>query len=407
MEESSPKRKINFFDYLPKIVLFIIVFAFGIWVGQNVALPFGSNNQPILKLLGKDTPKEIQVDFSQFWDVWDKITTEYLEKNSLDTQKLVYGAIAGMVQATGDPYTVFLSPEQNKDFQDSLSGTYQGVGIELDIRDNKLVVVAPIDGSPAQKAGIQAGDQILQIDSVDASTMTIQDAVQKIRGKEGTSVKLKLERGLTTFDVSLNRENITIKSVEFADLGGGIAKIKVSRFGDTTFDEWNSAVAKVVAGGFKKLVLDLRNDPGGRLDYAIAIAGDFVPKGTTVVQEEDASGKKQPFPSPTEPRLGGVQVVVLINKGSASASEIVSGALRDLKNATLVGETSFGKGTVQKVENLKNGAGLHITFAKWLTPNGTWVHKKGLKPDVEVKMTAEEQKSRKDSQLDKALQMLK
>jgi len=403
------KPKINFSVLVPKVIFVILVFIFGIWVGQNVALPFGKQRAPIFRVLNQGAPREIQTDFAPFWDVWGRITADYLERAKLDPQKLLYGAISGMVRAVGDPYTVFLSPEENQEFELSLSGIYEGVGIELDLRDSKLVVVAPIEGSPAAKAGVWAGDTILEIDGTDASTLTIQEAVQKIRGKAGTSVKLKLARGGQVSDLTITRAKITIKSVEFADLGGGVAQVKIIRFGgdEATFKEWDEAVNKIVAGGFKKLILDLRNNPGGRLDYATAVASDFAEKGTTLMWEEDASGKKIPSASAKEPRLKDLKVVVLINKGSASASEIVAGALRDDRGVKIVGETSFGKGTIQRVDDLAGGAGLHITFAKWLTPSGFWVNKVGLKPDVEVKPTEDDIKNKRDPQLEKAKELLK
>lgn len=195
METEKSKKGFSnkFINYLPQVILFVLLFTFGVWVGQNVSLPFG-DQKPSFKISNKNTPKEIQADFQTFWDVWEKITTSYLEKSKLDSQKLIYGAIAGMVKAVGDPYTVFLDPTENREFEEVLSGTFEGVGIELDVRDGKLIVVAPIAGTPAAKADVQPGDQILEIDGSDASTLTIQEAVKKIRGQAGTSIKLKLKR---------------------------------------------------------------------------------------------------------------------------------------------------------------------------------------------------------------------
>lgn len=404
IQKKSFSKKVS--EIIPKFVFITIVFAFGIWVGQNVVFPFSSDRAPIFNIANQNTPTQIKADFAPFWDAWDKVTSGYLERSKIDPQKLIYGAIAGMVNSLGDPYTVFLDPEQNREFELSLSGTYEGVGIEIDIRDKTLVVVAPIDGTPAQKAGVQAGDKILQIDGEDTSGMSIQDAVAKIRGERDTKIVLGLGRNGKKLDVTITRAKIVIKSVEFADLGDGVAKIKITRFGDNTFSEWSKAVNKFVATGYKKLIIDVRNNPGGRLDHSISIAGDFVNKGTTVVIEEEASGKQMPFKTENEPRLKGVKTVILINKGSASASEIVAGALRDLLGAKLVGETTFGKGSIQKVEDLASGAGLHITFAKWLTPKGTWVNKEGLKPDVKVKRTPEDVKADRDPPLDRAKQLL-
>ncbi|OGY25298.1 MAG: hypothetical protein A2Z11_02970 [Candidatus Woykebacteria bacterium RBG_16_43_9] len=408
-QEVKPKKNISrkISETLPRLIFIIIIFVFGIWVGQNVALPFAPDRGSLFSISNQNTPREIKADFAPFWEAWDTVTSEFLERNKLDPQDLIYGAIRGMVQSVGDPYTVFLDPKQNSDFELSLSGTYEGIGIEIDIRDNQLVVVAPIDGTPAQKAGVQAGDKILEIDGEDTVVMTIQEAVQKIRGEMGGDVVLKLGRNGKNLDVTITRAKIVIKSVEFEDLGGGTARIKINRFGDNTFAEWSKGVNQFVSGGFKKLVLDLRNNPGGRLDHSISIAGDFVNKGTTVVMEEDSSGKQIPFKTENQPRLKGVKVVVLLNKGSASASEIVAGALRDTLAVKLVGETSFGKGTIQRVDDFPSGAGLHITFAKWLTPKGTWVNQKGIKPDIEVKLTEKDIKAKRDPQLDRAKQLLK
>ncbi|HEX7456501.1 MAG TPA: S41 family peptidase [Candidatus Nanoarchaeia archaeon] len=411
MELTGNQRKKNIARWvsnqIPKAISIILIFAFGVWVGQNVALPFGSNQAPVFRILNKNTPQHVQVDFAPFWNVWDKISTDYLERARLDPQQLLYGAISGMVDAVGDPYTVFLNPEQNAEFELALSGTYEGVGIELDVRNDQLVVVAPIEGTPAAKAGVAAGDKILEIDGINTSTLTIQEAVQKIRGKTGSRVVFRLQRDTKVFDVKLTRAKITLKSVEFEDLGGGIAQIKIIRFGDNTLTQWSKAANKVVTRGYTKLILDLRNNPGGRLDYSISIAGDFLSKDTTVVIQEDSSGRQVPARSESDAKLGNVKVVILINKGSASASEIVAGALRDQLGVKLVGEATFGKGTIQKVDDLAGGAGLHITFAKWLTPKGTWVNQKGLKPDIEVKLTEKDIAADRDPQLDRAKQLLR
>jgi carboxyl-terminal processing protease len=408
MEETNKNKIIKqIVDFLPKIIFVGLVFVLGIWVGQNVVLPFGPQRTPTINILNKNAPNQMQVDFKPFWDVWGTLTNDYLDRSKIDPQKLLYGAISGMVSSVGDPYTVFLDPTQNKEFDVVMSGTYDGIGVELDSRDGKLVVIAPISGTPAAKAGVEAGDVILKIDGADASAMSIQDAIQKMRGKAGTKVTLGISRGTQNLEFTITRANIVIKSVNFKDLGGGIGEISISSFGDNTLDEWNSEVSEFLSSSDRKLVLDLRNNPGGRLDYGLEIAGDFVSSGKTLMLEEDSSGNKTPYTAPKDGRLKDIDVVVLINKGSASASEIVSGALRDSRGVKLVGETSFGKGTVQRVDTLPDGSGLHITFAKWLTPSGFWVHGVGLKPDVEVKMTDADTAAGRDPQLDKAKELLK
>ncbi len=404
MEQQNINLKQNF----PKFIIAVFLFVLGIWVGRNVDIPFlptpdQGKYQVLNKLYQKDS-----VDFATFWEAWDKLNTTYLNKKDLSGEKLLQGAIAGMVSAAGDPYTSYFSPDDNQSFNDELSGTFEGVGMELGSKSGKLVVIAPLEDSPAAKAGILAGDQIVAIDGKDASKMTIADAVSKVRGKAGTKIKLQLLRSGKDkpLDLELTRAKINVKSIKHK-IEGDTAIINITRFGDTTKQEWDDIVNELSTKGIKKIVLDLRNDPGGRLDTAIYIGGDFLTTKDVVVQQEDSDGKRQQFNSDKEGRLQGDKVVVLINKGSASASEIVTGALRDHKKATTLGETSFGKGTVQAVNDLKDGSGLHITIAKWLTPKGDWIHGKGITPDIKIDLTEEDLTSGTDPQLAKALELLK
>ncbi len=402
------KNKYNtkFDEIFPKVIVGLIIFLAGIWVGQNVYLPFGSRT-PIFNFTNTKPPSDVTVDFSPFWDVWQKVSNSYLDKSKIDPQKLLYGAISGMVKAVGDPYTVFLDPAQNKAFTDTLSGTYQGVGIELGAKKGKLVVISPLQGTPAEKAGVRAGDVILGIDDKDTTDLTVPEAVQLIRGKAGTKIKLLIQRqGRTPFEVTMTRASITVKSVTLA-LKGGVPVVTLSRFGDSTNTEWDSVANKILTGNYNKMILDLRNDPGGRLDQAIYVAGEFLPKGSTVLIQEDANGKKTPVTSSREGQLQDIKLVILVNEGSASAAEIVSGALRDDNGIKLVGVKTFGKGTVQQVEDLADGSGLHITEDKWLTPNGTWVNEKGLSPDFSVKLTDADFNAGRDPQLAKALVLIR
>ena len=395
--------------YLPFLILGAILFVLGLIVGQNFVLPFGVNPERKITITGEKTPANIKVNFSPFWEAWDSVTKNYLEPGKVDPQKLLYGAISGMVGAVGDPYTVFLDPNENKDFNSELEGTYQGVGIQLGFRDSKLVIIAPLDGTPAKNAGVRPGDVILGIDDKDTSNLTLPEAVKLIRGEPGTKVKLLLKREgrAEPLEVNLERSTIKVPSVVFENKDSGIALIKLSRFGESTKSEWDKAVNDIINGGFKKMILDVRNNPGGQLDVAEYIVSEFVVNGTVVVQQETSGGQKISKKSEREGRLQNVDTIVLINKGSASASEIVAGALRDLKRFKLIGETSFGKGTVQAVNELPDGSALHITTTKWLTPNDTWVNGSGLKPDIEVKFTEEDFKTNKDPQLQKALELIK
>ena len=402
------QKQSDFNQNFTKFILAIFLFVLGIWVGRNIAIPFlPDTGQSKYNVLNKFYSKD-EVDFSTFWEVWDKLNTSFLNKKDLSGQKLVQGAISGLVEAAGDPYTSYYDPEANKSFNNELSGVFEGVGIELGVKDSKLVVVAPLDSSPASKAGIKAGDRIVLIDGKDTSKFNIADAVKLIRGKTGTKVKLSIlrEGKSEPLNFELTRDKITIKTVK-EETQVDTLVVAINRFGDNTKSEWDSVVNKIKVSGTKKMVLDLRNDPGGRLDAAIYIAGEFLPENSVVVIQEDSNGKQEKLVSERSGRLIGMSLVVLINKGSASASEIVAGALQDYKKATIVGEASFGKGTVQSVTDLKDGGGLHITVAKWLTPNGNWIHGKGIKPDVEVKLTEDDVVKETDQQMDKALELLK
>lgn len=392
----------------PKFIVAVFLFILGIWIGRNIDIPFFPEPEtPKYQVLNRLNSKD-NLDFSTFWEAWDKLNASYLNKKDLTGEKLLQGAIDGMITAVGDPYTSYYDPESNNTFNKELSGKFEGVGMELGVSDNQLVVIAPLDDSPASKAGILAGDRIVAIEGKDASKFTIADAVSIIRGKAGTKVKITFLRKdkVDPFEIELTRATINVKSIK-TKFESDKAIITITRFGENTKSEWDSVVNELATKGIKKLILDLRNNPGGQLDTAINIAGEFVSQKDAVVQQEDSDGKRQQFYAKTDGRLQGAAIVVLINKGSASASEIVAGALKDYKKAKIIGENSFGKGTVQAVTNLKDGSGLHITVAKWLTPNGSWVHGKGIKPDFEVVLTEEDISAGQDPQMQKALDLLK
>ena len=388
----------------PLIILFLWVFGFGVFVGQNWQVKHEGFN---ISISSKETPKNLDVDFSLFWNVWDRVSKDYIYRDKVDPQKLLYGAISGMVAAIGDPYTIFLDPETNKEFETNLSGVYEGVGIQIGFRNKKLVVIAPLEGTPAKKAGVRAGDQIIKIGDKDAFDLTLPEAVKLIRGEAGTEVKITFARkDKRDFGLTLKRARIEVKSVTW-EKKDDIAIIKLTRFSDTTEREWENVISEISPSGIKKIILDLRNNPGGHLSGAVDITGEFVKAGTTIVSQEDANGNRVPLKSRRDGVLTGYKVVVLINKGSASASEIVAGALRDILGVKLVGETSFGKGSVQERENLPSGSGLHITKSKWLTPNGTWVNDTGLEPDLKVELTEKDEEAGLDPQQAKALELLK
>lgn len=396
------------------LILALIILAGG--VGYNLGLRETNlsfkNFQPQLSVTNTAPPiSKSNVDFSLFWNVWDRLEKNYIDKKALDPQKMVWGAISGMVSSLGDPYTVFLTPEQQKESKDDLGGQFEGIGAQLGIKDKKIVVVAPLKDTPAELAGIKPGDWILKVDGKDTTNWTLPEAVSKIRGPRGTTVVLTIvhEDQDKPIEIPITRAQILVKSVEWSRVADkNVAYLKLSRFGDQTNEEWQKAVEEIVATYQKKevkgLVLDLRNNPGGYLNGAVFIAGEFLPQASLVVQQEDASGLRQNYNVDRPGKLIKIPLVVLINKGSASASEIVAGALRDYARAKLVGETSFGKGSIQEAQELSSGAGLHITTAKWILPKGDWINGKGIKPDIEVKM--DEKNPQADPQLEKAIEIL-
>ncbi|HUD18930.1 MAG TPA: S41 family peptidase [Patescibacteria group bacterium] len=381
-------------------------------------------------VVNQQQPAGVNVDFSLFWDVWQRLNTSYIDHANLDAQKMVYGAIGGMVSAIGDPYTLFLPPHDNTDFKDNLSGQFTGIGAQLDMKDGNVIIQTPLKGNPAEKAGIRPGDYILKVDGVSTAGWTVAQAVLKIRGPKGTTVKLQIlhETDTKPIDISIVRDTITVSTVdtwikELSDIpeiagtpssaalagkSGKVAYIKLSQFGDHTNDEMAAGVLQVETAyasdhSIKGLVFDLRNNPGGYLESAVHIASEFIPSGT-IVSQVNSDGSKQNYPVDHKGQLLTIPMVVLINKGSASAAEIVSGALKDYKRATLVGEVSFGKGSVQTPEDLPDGSGLHITTGKWLLPSGNWINKIGITPNIII--PSDSVTATMDAQLGKAIEVL-
>jgi carboxyl-terminal processing protease len=350
--------------------------------------------------------KEINLDM--FWQVWDVLHERYLIKADLNPQEMVWGAIRGMTAALNDRYTVFLAPQQNKAVKEELNGAFEGVGIQLGFKDERLAVVAPLAGMPAEAVGVKAGDLILHLKDeakgIDEDTvdMSLPEAVEIIRGPKGSKISLTIlhEGEQEPITVEIVRDTIVIKSVElsFGSLSPEgkwqegvepkIAYLRLSRFGGRTEAEWNEAVQEILKqeSDLNGLILDLRNNPGGYLEGAVYYAAEFLDRGTLVVKQEDSQGQVETYSVSRKGSLLSIPLVVLINQGSASSSEILAGALKDNQRAKLVGEKSFGKGTIQEALELGEGAGLHVTTAKWLLPSGAWVNdSKGLEPDVVIK----------------------
>lgn len=416
MPIKEPQTK-SFLRWVLGVCLFSLVLATGLSVGwffgykgYQVKL---ASSRPRITIEKPEAPQGLdqKVDFSLFWQAWDILNKDYLFQ-PLDAQKLVYGAISGLAQATGDPFTAFLPPEQHKMVAESLNGQYEGIGAELAVRKGNLIIIAPLDGSPAKAAGIRPGDIILQVDDQLVAGLALSEAVAKIRGPAGSEVVLTLQRDAKeSFTVKIVRAKLTQASVKWHPVEGheDLAYLRLSRFGDTTEKEWDRAVEEIKAANpaIQGIILDLRGDPGGFVEGAVWVAGEFLPAKSTILFEEFNDGSLRALRSERRGRLQNLPVVVLINQGSASSSEIVAGALRELVGAKLVGETSFGKGTVQKAESFADGSGLHVTIAKWLTPGKTWVHDKGLEPDVKLEVDWEKVEDEEDPQLDKALEILR
>jgi len=409
-----PKIK---FSVLRNVLLISLIISFSFTVGYYFG--FKGYNPRTDKYgqvtITRDRPADKEnVDFALFWRVWDTLSAKYYDQNKLVAGDMVYGAIQGMVSSLGDPYTVFLPPTQNKVVQEDLQGSFEGVGIQIGFKGNQLAVTAPLPGSPAEEAGVKAGDFIVGIrdaaKSIDMGTtgITLPEAVQAIRGPSGSKVALLLirEGKEEPFEVEITRKAINVPSVvlEYTDDSKSIAHIKLLKFAGETLTEWDKIVPDLVSNhNLKGVIVDVRNNPGGYLQGAVELASDFLETGDVVVIEQSGAETKNEYRVEKLGRLREVKTIVMINKGSASASEIFAGALRDHNRAKLVGETSFGKGTIQEPQQINGGAGLHITIAKWLTPNGTWVNEGALKPDLELE---DKDDTEEDEQLKKAIEVV-
>lgn len=342
------------------------------------------------------------VPFQLYWDIWDRVKEKYVGGEADDLQ-LFYGSLSGLVAGLGDPYSAFLDPKTTDAFLSDLSGSFEGVGAEIGIKDGELTVIAPLPDSPAERAGIKAGDAILEIDGKDTSDMSLDTAVNSIRGPRGTRVTLAIRRNgnETIEEVTIVRDVIDIKSVEWELLDGGVGYIKINQFNEETRPEFNRAVTELKGRDMKKIVLDVRNNPGGFLETSVQVASEWLPEGVPVVIERTRDKTERVYKSEGGHRLRGVPTVVIVNKGSASASEILAGALQDHKAAKIVGQQSFGKGSVQDFEILEDGSALKLTISEWLTPNKQQINKQGITPDVVVDKEADE-----DAYMQKALEAL-
>lgn len=421
-------RVIRFFAVI------LISLLVGYYVGVNKINLDWKNYHPRLEISSKEPPPSVsRLDMTKFWTVMGQVEKSFYNKSDIDPQKMLDGAISGMVSSLDDPYTVYLPPVQNASFKEALSGQFSGIGAELGLKDKQIIVVSPIDGSPAEKAGVKAGDSILKVDNAYTLGWTLTQAVDKIRGPRGSNVALTIlhKDDKNPIVLKIARDTITIKSVtqytkaikDIPSVSGSatlknvqdkkITYIRLSQFGDNTNQEWLSlsnsmALAMQQDSSIKGIVLDLRNNPGGYVSDAVFIASEFLKVGTPVVIQDMGGGQQETLSVKRTGIMLSTPLVILINKGSASAAEITAGSLRDAGRARLIGEQSFGKGTMQNTQDLGQGSGLHVTIARWLTPKGTWVGNgkdgKGLTPDVVVELDPKD--ASRDTQLEKAIEEL-
>lgn len=369
---------------------------------------------------GANTPKNIvisgvsnmeagakkDVDFSIFWQAWDMLISNHIKGADLKDQDLVYGAVEGLVNSVDDPHTIFFKPDDSQKFVEDIQGEFGGIGAELSVRDDFVVVVAPLENTPASRGGIKAGDKILEIDKLPVLKADVNEVVKKIRGEIGTTVVLTLlsNGDKTPHEVSLVRETITIPTLKWEIKNDNIAYVQLFSFNEKAPYLFYKTALAIMLGDMKGMVLDLRNNPGGYLEVAVNLAGWFFDKDQLIVSEQFRNGDETKFTTNGTGAFSDMPIVVLVNKGSASASEILAGALRDNRNIKLIGETTFGKGTVQEMESLKDGSQIKMTIAKWVMPSGHIIEGNGLKPDIEVKITEKDAEAKKDSQLERALE---
>lgn len=413
MDTKPEKKKNNVNSMLLGITIAVFLFGMGFKLGELKTN--SENSQKHLYNAFTEPTQDFNnhgIDFNLYWKVLNKIDEKYVDKKKVDPQKLLYGSIKGMVAAIGDPYTYFLPPTENKAVKDELGGKFEGIGAQLGMKDGHIVIVAALPHSPSEKAGVHSGDYITKVDGTATNDWSLVQAVSKIRGNKGTKVTLSLFREpKTQLDVTITRDQIVVDPV-ILTYNNDVAVIKVNQFGDNTNDGWDKAIDEVVqkwdAKSIKGVVVDLRDNPGGFLDSAVYLASEFIPEGKLVVKQQSTVNGDHEYFVTRQGRLMDIPMAVIINKGSASASEIFSGAMRDYKRGKLVGEKSFGKGSVQEAMDLEGGAGLHVTIAKWLLPKGDWINGKGIVPDVAAALDSKDGNTitpDTDSQLQAAIKL--
>jgi carboxyl-terminal processing protease len=416
----TPSKKASF----SAVIVVVIGFSFfsGYYFGET-SIPVEDR---IISISNKDTDQPETVDFAAFWKAWSVLNEKFAGTTTPDTDR-IWGAISGMTETFGDPYTVFFPPTESKAFAEEIAGSFEGVGMEVGIKDGRLVIVAPLKDTPAERAGVRSGDVILKIDDTESVSLPVDSAIKLIRGKGGTTVHLTLERAgsKSPIEISIVRATIEIPTIKTGtknevasadgttDSGTGLRKdgifvIELYSFSANSANLFRGALKDFIESGSHKLILDLRGNPGGYLDAAIDMASWFLPSGKVVVREEFGRDREEHvFRSKGYNIFGdNLSMVILVNGGSASASEILAGALAENGVATLVGTKTFGKGSVQELVKITPDTSLKVTIAKWLTPNGVSISKQGITPEYVVDFTEKDISAKRDTQMEKAIEIL-
>lgn len=402
--------KINYRKTLYVVVSLLLilgVFASGIY--------FGYSRRPeidkVTSVANKTPTFETNADFDAFWKAWNVLREKSIYSDTVTDQDRVWGAISGLAAASGDSYTTFFNPKENKLFKEEIKGSFSGIGAEVGMKDKVLMIIAPIKDGPAWNAGVKKGDKILKIDDKSTADLSIDTAISLMRGPKDTSVTLTILRDgeNETRKIKITRDIIQIPTIETEDVSEDIFLIKFYTFSENSDRLFAKALNEFAQTNKHKLIIDLRGNPGGYLNIAVNIASWFVDEGKVIVSEDFGTNKKAQVYRSHGPRVFNdkLQLVVLVDGGSASASEILAGALREHGIATLVGEKTFGKGSVQELVDITADTSLKVTVAKWLTPNGTSISQSGLEPDVKVPYTFKDYEAKKDPQMDKAVEILK
>ncbi len=422
MSQTTPNK-----IFIKKIAFFAAVFLLMVLIFSSGAY-FGYNRRPamekVLTVVNKNSqissPAAAPIDFEPLWKTWNAIEEKYVSNDGLPRQEMLWGAIEGLAKSLGDPYTVFFPPEEKKMFESQIKGDFEGVGMEIGIKNNALTVIAPLKGTPAQRAGIKTGDIILKIDEKPTMDMTLDEAVRLIRGTKGTKVILTIIRKgeEKTREISVVRDRIEIPVIEtngisqednkekYAAAGKEIFVIRLFNFNENALIAFRKALREMELSEKNKLILDLRSNPGGYLEVAVDIASWWLPMGKVVAKEKFSDGREILYRSKGYGALQNIPTVILVNEGSASASEILAGALKEHGKAVLVGEKTFGKGSVQELVPITDETFLKVTIARWLTPNGRSISEKGLEPDVAATITAEDETAKRDPQMEKAVEII-